>query len=341
MSGTSVDEAMQELAAPGRRRAAVALVALGEERAGVLLSALGETEAYELAGEVLRLGPVTAEEVTLALVELGEQLNSVHAAGAPGEAFTRGMLSKAFGGPTAGRIIDDLTRPAEFSWLADADPDVAARVLAAEPPSTVALALAHLDAKAGARLLTRLPDSMRSEVAMRVAALDAVDVDTVSTVDAALKERVGVTLRAQVQRMSGTNVLAGMLTASPRSAEESMVTHLQAVSPDLARKVRAAMFRFDDLPVLATRDLQKVLSNVEVGDLALAVSGAHPDTVAAVAANLSERARANLEEEISFLVNTRPSEVRAAQEKIMTSVREMESLKEITIPRAGDDEEDQ
>lgn len=326
--------------APGRRRAAVALVALGEERAAALLSALGEEESAVLAREVLSLGPVSADEIADAISYLEGQLDTIHAATAPGETFTRSMLTHAFGAAVAGRIVTDLTRPDPFAWLAQADPDVASRVLAAEPPSTIALALAHLDAKSGSRLLTRLPDTLQADVALRVARLDAVDMTTVETVDAALRERVGTTLRAQVQRVSGTNVLAGMLAASPRSAEETMVNRIQGVNPELARKIRSAMFRFEDLATLNSRELQKLLSQVEIGDLAIALSTASDDITEALAGNLSERARENLTEEISFLQSVRPSEVRAAQERIMVVVRDLEAQKELVIPRAGDDDED-
>lgn len=316
------------------------MVALGEERASAVLGALGEAEAAEIAAEVLELGPVSAEDIAFALGELGAQLNTIHAARAPGEQYTRTLLSRAFGPAAAGRIIEDITRPAQFAWLADADPDVASRVLAAEPPSTIALALAHLSPKAGARLLTRLPDGLRADVAVRVASLDGVDVETVDTVDSALRERVGVTLRAQVRRVAGTEVLAEMLSAAPRAAEETVVSFLQDKDPDLARKVRAAMFTFEDLTQLPGRDLQKVLSQVEVGDLALSLSGASSEVTAAVEANLSERARANLEEEISFLQSVRPADVRAAQEKVMETVRRLEAESEISIPRAGDEEDE-
>lgn len=322
----------------GRRRAAIALVALGEERAANVLSALGETESTLLAAEVLALGPVSADDIGQALVELGSQLNTIHAATAPGEQFTRSMLATAFGAAAAGRIMEDITRPAQFAWLASADPDVAGRVLAAEPPSTIALALAHLDAKAGARLLTRLPESIREEVALRVASLEGVDVETVATVDAALRERVGTTLRAQVTRVDGAEVLAGMLSAAPRSAEESLIASLQGIDPELARRIRAAMFTFEDLKILPSRDLQKILSQVETGDLSLAVYAATEETREAVMSNLSERARENLEEEISYLQNVRPSASRAAAEKVMEVVRRLEAENEIELPREGDDE---
>lgn len=322
----------------GRRRAAIALVALGEERAANVLAALGEVESALLAAEVMKLGPVSADEIGQALGELGSQLNTIHAATAPGEQFTRTMLMGAFGAAAAGRIMEDITRPALFEWLATADPEVAGRVLAAEPPSTIALALAHLSPKAGARLLTRLPDSIREEVALRVASLEGVDVETVATVDAALRERVGVTLRAQVTRLDGAEVLAGMLSAAPRSAEESLITALQGVDPELARKIRAAMFTFEDLRILPNRDLQKILSQVETGDLAVALHSASAETKETVMGNMSERARENLEEEISYLQGVRPSAVRAASERIMEVVRRLEAENEIQLPREGDEE---
>jgi len=327
--------------AQGRRRAAVALVALGENLAATVLRELGEAQSYALAQAMLELGPVSADEIRRVLAELAGQLNTIHSTSAPGEAFTRAVLSSAFGVPAAGRILEDVTRPEPFAWLADADPDIAGRVLSAEPPATIALALAHLDPKTGAKLLTRLPEATRTQVAIRVAQLDSVDETTVLTVDSALRERVGVSLRAPVRRMQGANTLAGMLTAAPRSAEESVISVLEGQDPNLARMVRAAMFTFDDLAGLPNRDLQKILSQVEIGDLALAVATVKPETRATVEGNLSERARENLTEEISYLQSPRPADVRAAQEKVLEVVRRLESEKAIVLPRAGDDEVDE
>jgi flagellar motor switch protein FliG len=322
----------------GRRRAAVALVALGEERAAAVLSELGETEGAELAATMMGLGPVTAEEITDALEALAISLDRISAASAPGERYTKAVLSRAFGTSAADRIVGDLTRPEPFLWLADADADVAGRVLSAEPPATIALALAHLGPKTGAKLLTRLPEPLRSDVAVRVATLSSVDDETVRTVDFALRERVGVTLRAPVKHIPGADVLAGMLSAASKKAEQSVIARLGEANPKLAAQVRAAMFTFDDLVSLPNRDLQRILSQVEVGDLAVALFSSAEDIRATVENNLSERARANLQEEASYLNGVRPADVRAAQARILDEVRRLEAEGTIVLPRLGDDD---
>ena len=324
----------------GRRRAAVALVALGEERAAAVLAELGEAESRDLAHAMISLGPVSAIEITDALDALAVSLDRVSASTAPGEGYTRAVLSRAFGPGVADNIVASLTRPEPFAWLAEADADVAGRVLSAEPPATIALALAHLDSRSGARLLTRLTEPLRSEVAVRIANLASVDDDTVRTVDEALRERVGVTLRAPVRHIAGAGVLAGMLSAAPRGAEKTVIAKINQQSPVLAEQVRAALFTFDDLVRLPSRDLQKILSQIEVGELATALANS-PDALRdTVSGNLSERARENLQEESSYLSNVRSTDVRAAQTRILEAVRQLEADEVIVLPRPGDDEDD-
>ena len=115
----------------GRRKAAVALVALGPERASALLKGLDEAEVTELAREIAELGPVSATEIRATIAELDSSLRSIDRLPAPGKRFAKDLLVSALGpdrGTAAGFLLD---QPAPFAWLAAADPDAAARAIAA------------------------------------------------------------------------------------------------------------------------------------------------------------------------------------------------------------------
>src|ERR1700710_2195040 len=159
--------AYEARAGSGRRKAAIALVALGAERAAALLRDLPEEDVRGLAAEVAALGPVAPDEVRATLRELHVGLSDVRQLPPPGTRFARDLLVRTLGEERGDRAAAEVEAPRQFSWLTEADPSQAAQALSVEPPGVVALALAHLPARPAARVLTRLPEAVRTEVATR------------------------------------------------------------------------------------------------------------------------------------------------------------------------------
>jgi flagellar motor switch protein FliG len=322
----------------GRRKAAIALVALGAERAAVLLKDLDEREIRAIAGEVAALGPVTPDEVRSTLQELSGGLADVQTLPAPGPRFTRDLLVRALGEEQGERVATEVEGPPPFSWLGDADPAQAAQALSVEPPGVTALALAHLSARSAARILNRLPEGLRTEVATRIANLTTVHPLTVAEVDLALHGRVASVLAAEVVPVAGPGVLAEILAFTGRDAERQVLTALSESAPDLAEQVRAALFTFEDVAALEARALQTLLKGVETRELAVALKNADEQVLSKILGNLSERARESLLEEIDLLTSVRSAEIEAARKSIVATARRLEEEGTLVIARPDDDE---
>jgi flagellar motor switch protein FliG len=322
----------------GRRKAAIALVALGAERAASLLRDLPEEDVRGLAAEVAALGPVAPEEVRATLRELHVGLSDVRHLPPPGTRFARDLLVRALGEERGDLVAAEVEAPGQFSWLAEADSHQAAQALSVEPPGVVALALAHLPARAAARILTRLPEAMRIEVASRIANLSTVHPDTVAEVDAALRARVGGVLVAEVVPVAGPGVLAEILSFSGRDAEKAVLAELTKTAAELAEEVRAALFTFDDVAQLDAKALQALLKGVETRQLAVALKNADEQVLSKILANLSERAREGLLEEIDLLTSVRGSEVEAARKAIVQTAKQLEEEGVLVISRPDEDE---
>src|SRR3954468_7934635 len=322
----------------GRRKAASAPAALGAERAASLLRDLDETEIKAIAAEVTALGPVSPDEVRATLQELHGGLADVQTLPPPGSRFARDLLVRTLGEEHRERVATQVETPAAFFWLVDADPVRAAQALSVEPPGVVALALAHLPARAAARILTKLTDQLRTIVATRIANLSTVHPETVLEVDSALRARVGSVLAAEVVPVAGPGVLAEILAFTGRDAEKSVMTALAESSPDLADQVRAALFTFDDVAALEPRALQTLLKSVETRELAVALKNADEQVLSKILGNLSERAREGLLEEIDLLTSVRSAEVEAARKAIVQTARRLEEEGTLVIARPDDDE---
>lgn len=309
---------------PGPREAAVMLVALGPERAATVLRGLGEDQARRLAAEVAALGPVHPDEVRASLTQLMRHLHQPTMLPAPGKRMAKDLLVRALGPEVGGTLADELDVPEPFAWLADADPDVAGRALAGEPAGAVALALAHLEPRAAARLLTRLPHDLQAKVATRIASLGTVHPDTVKQVESALRGRLRDLLQDEVRKVDGTELLAGVLAKAGRETSKELLQALAAADPELAARTREHLFTFDDLCALEPRTLQTVLRAVDTKQLALALHQMPDDVVARVLGNLSERAREAVLEEQDLLTGVRAADVADARTAAVAAARQLE-----------------
>lgn len=318
------------------QKAAAVLVALGPERAASLLRNLDEVDVSSLAAEVAALGTLPAHETNLVLQDVAQEIVGRRMIATGGPAYARDLLARVLGEERAHQISSRLTgsrRP--FTWLASAEPAVAARALAPEPPATLALALAHLEPDTAASILVELPADLRGDVATRVAALERVHPEVLAEVDADLEGRLRPLLEERTTRIEGLQVLVGILNQGSRETEKQVLESIELSDPDLASRIRDALFIFDDIARLDDRAIQQLLKSIDGKDLAVAMKGAGEAVTACILRNLSERARENLLEEIEFLKGLRQTEIDEARTRCVRAVRVLEEAGTITIERGA------
>ena len=91
------------------------------------------------------------------------------------------------------------------------------------------------------------------------------------------------------------------------------------------------MFTFEDLIILEAASLQKILREIDMRDLALALKNATDKLKKAILSCMSKRAAETVNEEMNFMANPKPKEVDAAQQRIIEGVRRLESEGEIDL----------
>lgn len=321
-----------------RRKAATLLVALGPERASAVMRGFSDDEVDALMAEVAAMGAVPDADRTAVLREMAEEVVGVRVTTSGGAGYARDLLTRALGADRAARVMERVASPASrpFGYLADADPTMAARALAAEPPASAALALAHLSGEAAARVLVAMEPGPAVELARRLASLERAHPEVIALVDADFRERLAPVLAEQVQEIPGLSLLVEVLNRASREKERELLDGIGHHDADLAERIREAMFVFDDVARLDDRAIQQVLKSVDSKDLATAMKGASQTVCDAILRNLSERARTNLLEEIEFMKGVPASDIEAARTAVVRTVRTLEEDGTITIERGGD-----
>jgi flagellar motor switch protein FliG len=138
-------------------------------------------------------------------------------------------------------------------------------------------------------------------------------------------------------RFNGLQVLVQILSNLPREVMQEILANLEQQNPELAERVQQAMFTFEDLVKLDDRSLQRVLREVDMRELALALKGASEELKDKIFRNMSQRAAQILREEMDYMGPVRLRDVTAAQRRIVDIVRKLEEAGEVTIPRGGEE----
>ena len=132
-------------------------------------------------------------------------------------------------------------------------------------------------------------------------------------------------------RIREVRVAAAMLNAMNKEASKNILTTLEESNPDLGNSIKQKMFTFEDLIYLDAQDVQKILRDVDMKDLALAMKNVPENLVSFILSCMSKRAGEGVLEEMEFLTNAKAKDIEAAQLNVVETVRRLESDDEIDL----------
>ncbi len=321
----------------GRRKAAVLIATLGAERAASVIQHMAEDEVEALSLEMAKLeavGERTAESIMAELATLTEEQIAVSG----GLELTREVLEHALGAERAEELLGRLSSVTEmrpFEFLRRTPPDQIAAFLKAESPQTVALVVANLHSGLAAQVLARLPETMRPEVALRIARMGEASAEIIHQIEDIVRQKLSAVVQQEYATAGGVKALADILGHTDRSTERVVLDHLGSEDGELAEEVRRMLFVFEDIVKLDDRAIQQVLREADQKDLVLAMRGAPEAVKQGVLSNMSERGAAMLTEELEIQQPQRKRDVDAAQGRIVAVVRRLEEAGTIVV--SGDD----
>jgi flagellar motor switch protein FliG len=238
--------------------------------------------------------------------------------------------------PTATAADTDAVAEAEpdpIPALRELPQDKLVRALEGEPAAAVALLLSSLEKPVAAAVIKALNPEMRAEVAMRYSQPGARNHAVVQRLAKAVTARA-MALPDEPPPMPADDRisdLAAMLRELPRADRIHVLLKVENTDPELATKVRAKLYKMEDLLKVEDRQLQGLLAQIDTKTLACSLKGADERVATKLSANISSRARDLLQEEIGLLGNISSQQVQAAQGELMYLFRQFEEEGKITI----------
>jgi flagellar motor switch protein FliG len=325
----------------GVQKAAILIMQIGKDRAAPVLRAMREPEVSEIMAEVARLQNVEPESIGEVMDEFRETFIARAHIARGGYDTARELLEASYGGDKAEEILVNLgvtLVAAPFEFLRRADTRQVLSYLQDEHPQTIALVLAHMSSDAAAMVLSALPEEQQRDVAQRIATMDRTSPDVIEQVETILQKKLSTVIQqSDYTNAGGIQSLVDILNRSDRATERLILEGLEKNNPELADDVRNRMFIFEDITTLDDRSVQLVLRQVDAKELAIALKGVDQKVRDKIMGNMSERAAANLAEEINLLGPVKLKTVEESQAAVVRVIRVLEEAGQIVMSRGSDE----
>jgi flagellar motor switch protein FliG len=314
---------------------------LGTEAASQITQKLATEEVEQISYEIARMDRVSSEATDAVLAEWLDVMLAADSIAAGGMDVAREVLERAFGQQKAQgmlkRIQSQISETAGLHRLRNADPQQLGNMLRGEHPQTVALILAHLAAPHTAAVLKEIDPTFGAEVVLRMARMEKVSPDMLTLIERSILTETDLAPAQGLTTSGGPAVVAEVLNLIAPSLEKAIMKGVEASDPALCEQIRNLMFVFEDVVSLDDRSLQRLLREVDVKELALALKSASNEVKNKIMGGMSQRASAALKEEMEMLGPARKRDIEAAQTAIVAMIRKLEDAGEIVVGGGADD----
>ncbi|MCQ2540873.1 MAG: flagellar motor switch protein FliG [Lachnospiraceae bacterium] len=325
----------------GLQKAAVLLIALGPEKSALVFKHLKEDEIEDLTLEIANTRSISPQVKESVINEFYEICLAQQYIAEGGIGYAKELLDKALGSEKALDVIGKLTASLQvkpFEFVRKTDATQLLSFIQDEHPQTIALILSYLSVSQSSMIISALSPERQADVAKRIATMDRTSPDVIKEVERVLESKLANLVNQDYTIIGGVDQVVEILNSVDRGTEKHIMEILEIEDPELADEIRKKMFVFEDILLLDSRSIQRVLRDVDNNELGLALKGSNEEVQNVIFENLSKRLAEMIKEDMEFMGPVRMKDVEEAQQKIVNIIRKLEDSGEIVISRGGGDE---
>ncbi len=314
-------------------------VLIGEEATVKIFQNLPTETVEQISTAITSIASIDKETSLAILDEFHLYTKSKSFISSGGFEYAKDILYKSLGKTEADAVLSKLSRMKQakqsFAYLEAINPQQLSDFIKDESPQTIAVVLSHMDSGGAADVLNALEEDLRVKVTMQIATIKDIQPDVVRTMSKVLEKKLE-SLLSSVTEIGGIKVVADMLNKmGPKS--QDILSNINGIDTTLATNIKENMFVFEDLINLGTDNIMKILSNVELADVAVALSRSDQDDIDLITDAMSQRATDRFKEEFELLGKIKIKDLEAAQRKMLDAAQKL--IDEGAIDRTMEEEE--
>jgi flagellar motor switch protein FliG len=314
----------------GIQKAAVLMVILKEDASAEVLKQMDDSEVQRIGREIARIPTITSEMAEAVLSEFYEMIVAQDYVLKGGIDYARKVLTTAFGGEYARKLIDRVTKSlssdnTNFDALQKADPQQLANFIQHEHPQTISLILSHLGPTHAARLLGYLPVELRADVALRMASLDQISPEIIAKIAIIIGDKLKALGEVNRETYGGIHAVAEMFNRLDQVEGKNILETMAVSDPKLCETIRHLMFVFEDLVKIDPAGIRALLERVDRKILSIALKGTSDALKNHFLEVMSKRGAEMLREDIDALGPIKMRDVENAQQEVISNARSLEA----------------
>ena len=325
----------------GTQKCAILMLLLGEDEASEVLKSLSPREVQHLGNAMFSVQDVDQDTVNLVLDEFLAIIKAQTSIGLGASNYIRNVLTKALGDSKAESVLSRIT-PSEsrkgmdiLQWM---DARSIAEMVMEEHPQIIALVLSYLDYAVAADVLTLLPLGVRANIVQRIATLETVAPEALEELERVMKQQFQVNTSLGASQVGGVDAAARIMNFTKTAMEAQIMKDLTKADKKLMQSIQDNMFTFDNLIMVDDKSLQTLLRSIDQDLLVLSMKGADDQLKDKLFGCMSQRAAANILDEMDALGPVRLADVQTAQKEIINVARKLSDAGTIVLAgRGGDD----
>jgi len=279
--------------------------------------------------------------VNLVLDEFLAIIKSQTSLGISGGNYIKNVLTKSLGEDKAQTVLGKIT-PSDsnkaieiLDWL---DARSVADLIIDEHPQIIALIISYLEPATASDVLTFLPENTQSDIIRRIATLQTVQPEALLELDRVMQKVFSSNASLRASKVGGVPAAAKIMNFISGDGEAKIMKDILKDDKALMQAIQDSMFVFETLLLSDDKSLQTLLRAVEDDLIILALKGADQELKDKLFGCMSQRAAANIQDEMEALGPVRLTEVQEAQKQIIAVARRMSDEGSIVLAgRGGDD----
>ncbi|MGN6386211.1 MAG: flagellar motor switch protein FliG, partial [Verrucomicrobiota bacterium] len=318
------------------QKLALLLIILGPESASQILKNLDEHEMEAISSEMSKQGLISPQLQNEILREFSSVALEASTAIRGGIDYTQSTLEKAVGSFKAANVMARVS-PSKtpvvgaMQKLVDLETRQIFNLIKQEQPQTIALITSYLPSEKASQLLAIMRPEQREAVVERLATLSPTPIEVVEKMVEVLLAKLSSKPTRALNQTGGIKSAAEILNALDKNTSKSILSSIEERNPDLGASIRKKMFTFEDLALIDIAGLQKIMREVDIRDLAVALKTASEQLKSTLLSAISRRAAETVQEEMGFLGALKLKEIEAAQMRIIDVVRRLETEGELEL----------
>lgn len=330
---------MPERQLTGTEKSVVLLLSLGEDQAASILHYLDESNVRQLSECIEKMSAVSLGQAEAVFAAFDAEHRGNAIALGSGARRMRRIASRVLGQEKAEDLLaKEVEAPQPLRLLNRIDPETLASLLGKEHAQSLAALLAHVDVDKAAAVLGHLPQDVQVDVVRRMANLESIPHTTIQEAERALRDELALVSEAKVANVDGMKRAAELVSRLKGAIGEKLIEAIDEGDEELAVAIKRAMFTFEDLIKVESRDMQTVLKEVSTEQLRAALKTATPELRAHILGAMSRRAAEMLMDDLDSMGPVKLSAVEEAQSAVVEVALALQRDGKITIAGAGGEE---